>query len=323
MTNYQVYKKTLSFSFVYLFVSLLTLAIVAGFAIGGYFLFNKATDMAILGLALGVIIGAIIGAGINFLIGNRIKAAWIAMMTKGVVDNELPESTFKAGFEELHGRFGKITVFFMVTNAIKGIFRQIGRSINRIGTAVGGDTGNTVTSVIDSAIQTLIGYLCDCCLGYVMYNKDKGVSKAATEGAVIFFKHGKTLLKNVGRIFGIGLASLALIGGLFFLIFYLIFRQFPQVWQNLSLEMIEIAERGEGNMSDFISNPTNLMLFIAGISALLIWSTIHSVLIRPFILVGVLRNYMVVAQKEELTDKDFESLEKKSPRFAKLRQRED
>ena len=318
MTNFQIHRKLLSFSFVSFLVDMLCLAIVVGGGTLGFFIMNRQTDLAILGLIIGAIIGALLIIPISIFVSNRIKAAQIAMMTKAVTEGKLPDHAFHAGFEEIRGRFVKITVFFAITNAIKGIFRQLGRTMNQVGTAVGGNTGNAITSGIDAAIQTLIGYLCDCCLGWIMYRNDINPFKAGCEGAAIFFKHGKTLIRNVGRIFGMGILSLLLIGGAFFGILYLIFSQFPKMFEMLSSEIVEIAVRNNGEIPEIISNPTFLTLVVCGILALIIWGCIHSVLIRPFILIGVLRNFMAAGQKDIPSEKDFAMLAEKSPKFVKL-----
>ena len=318
MTNFQVYRKTLVFSLVMFLIDLLSLIIVGGLATVGFLVMNKSNDMALIGLGVGLILGIIISVLISIFITNRIKAGQIAMMTIGVVDNKLPDHVFSAGLAEVKGRFAKLTLFFMVTNAIKGIFRQLGRALNKLGTAIGGDAGNTVTSVIDSAIQTLIGYLCDCCLGWVMYNKEKGVARAACEGAVIFFKHGKTLIRNIGRIFGMGLLSLIIVGGIFFGVSYLVLNQMPQGMQSLSQEIAELSVRHELDIPAAFKDPQILTLIISGVIGIIFWSMIHSVLIRPFILVGVLRNFMKAGLAEEVKDEDLKLLDAKSPKFAKL-----
>ena len=318
MTNFQVYKKTLSFSFLMFAVDVCSIAIFVGICTAGFFIADKINDMALIGLLIGFILGLIVTVAIKYLVSNRIKAAQIGMMTIGVTDNQLPEHVFKQGFAEVHGRFKKITLFFMVTNAIKNIFRRLGRAMTKFGEAVGGNVGGSIASVVDSAIQTLIGYLCDCCLGWVMYNKQKGVAKAACEGTVIFFKKGKTLLTNVGRIFLMGIGSLVLIGGAFFGILFLIFSQLPGMFNTLASEIAEAAARGETDISDALTNPTTLMLIIAGVGAFIIWNVIHSVLVRPFILTGVLRNYMEAGKSELISEADFAELDNKSPKFAKL-----
>ena len=318
MTNFQVYKKILSFSFLQFVVDLAVLALIGGLAVGGFFMFDRtASSRAIIGMVIGLVIGIIIAVVVSYLVSNRIKAAQVAMMVKGVTEGELPERTFKAGFEELKGRFAKITLLFVVMNAIKGIFRQIGRGITGIGQAVGGNVGGSVGSAIDSAIQTLIGYLCDCCLGWVLFRKDENSAKAACEGAVIFFKHGKTLIRNVGRIFGMGFLSLLLIGGAFFGGAYAIFN-ITGAMNPLANEIVEAITRSGSEVPQFLQNPTAVIIVTAALIGLIMWSILHSVLIRPFILTGVLRNFMEAGKAHLPTEADFKELDSKYPRFAKL-----
>ena len=326
MTNFQVYKKTLSFSLVQFLLDLFVLILIAGLAAGGFFLLkDKGDGMGIVGLLIGLFVGGVLSVLINIFISNRIKAAQIAMMTKGVIENKLPEHTYKEGFKQVKGRFGRVTLFFLITNAIKSVFRQIGRGITKIGQAVGGDVGGAVTSGIDSAIQTVVAYCCDCCLGWVLYRQDINGFKAGCEGAVIFFKHGKTLVRNVGRIFGMGLLSFILIGGAFFGITYGVSLAFFQgQWGTLANEIHEIAVREAWESNWFlnaIQQPNTLMITAGVIVGLIFWGILHSVLIRPFILTGVLRNYMAAGLKDLPTESDIKDLETKFPKMRKLSSR--
>ena len=248
------------------------------------------------------------------------------MMVKGVMEGQLPEQTFKAGFEEIRGRFAKITAFFFVTGVIKSMFRQIGRLTTRVGSMVGGQAGESVASVIDSAVQTLLGYLIDCCLGWVMYRKDVGVTKAACEGAVIFFKSGKTLFRNIGRIFGMGAFSFIIVGGALFGGFYAVtYFGFPNLFVQLSNLVVEAIKNSgsTGDIPEFITNPVFFGIFACALAAVIIWSMIHGVVGRPFILVGVLRNFVAVGKQQTPSEADFKELEKRSPKIAKLRQKLD
>ena len=49
------------------------------------------------------------------------------------------------------------------------------------------------------------------------------------------------------------------------------------------------------------------------------WGIIHSTFVRPFILVGVLRNYIESGKNEKFSKEDFDKLEGKSKKFKKLR----
>ena len=283
-----------------------------GFVIG----MNVSNDgvAALLGLFVGLMLGIIITSLINIFVRNRIKAAQIAIMVKGVTEGQLPERAFKEGFNEIKGRFGRITAFFFITNAIKGIFRQIGRTVNRVGTALGGQAGDTVTSVIDSAVQTLIAYLCDCCLGWILYRKEVNAAKAGCEGAVIFFKHGKTLIRNIGRIFGMSILSFLVIGGAFTGIGYLILSNLPQATKAISDAIIAAG----GDVPEFVYSTTTLSLVISLVGAIVLWSMFHSMLVKPFILVGVMRNFMTAGIANMPSESDFAMLDSRSSRFAKL-----
>ena len=323
MSNFKVYSKTLSFSLVMFLVDLVSLGILVGLSTAGYFI--GASDGQqyhnFIGLGIGLVVGIVISVVISYLIQNRFKAAQIAMMTRGVTEDSLPDHTFSAGLSELKGRFGKITLFFVITNAIKSVFREIGRGMTKLGQAVGGDVGGGVASAIDSGVQTVIAYLCDCCLGWVLYRKDMNSFRAACEGAVIFFRHGKTLIRNVGRIFGMGLLSLIVFGGGFFGIFFLIFRQFPQMFVTLSQEIQKLIQSGSGDVPTWLYDPQILSIVVAAIGGLIIFGFIHGVFIRPFILVGVLRNFMNAGKAHIPTDAEIGDLEKKFPKFSKLTSR--
>ena len=326
MTNFQVYKKTLPFSFISFGLGLVSLAVLIGCSAAGFFIGGQPAERALIGLAIGFVVGIIFAVAFDYLVLNRVKAAQVAMMTKGVADDKLPEDHIvQAGFAEVKGRFAKLSAFFFVTNIIKSMFRQIGRLTTRVSTMVGGEAGGTVASAVDSAVQILLGYLCDCCLGWVMYRKDEGVTKAACEGAVIFFKSGKTLFRNIGRIFGMGALSLIVVGGAFFGAFYAItFFAFPGMYAQLSNTIIDaLKNSGTTDIPEFFYNPTYLGLFICGIAAIVLWSMVHSVVGRPFILVGVLRNFVAVGKKDLPTEADFKELEKKSPKIAALRAKMD
>lgn len=319
MTNFQIYRKTLPFSLVTFLVDILAVVILIGLSVAGFFI--APAGQPLIGVLIGLVLGIILSVLINIFISNRIKAAQISMMTQGVANNSLPEHTYSAGFQSIKGRFGKITLFFTITNAIKGAFQQVGRGMVGIGKAIGGNAGQGVAGAIDGMVQTLIGYLCDCCLGWVLYREDENGFKAACEGAAIFFKHGKALLKNAGRIFGMGLVSLLVIGGAFTGIIYLVLLQFPDAMTALAGEIQKLSTEGSNNIPAFLYDVKILTIVVAAVGAVVLWGIIHSVLIRPFILTGVLRNFVEVGKKEKITESDLDKLESISPKFTKMRNR--
>ena len=319
MTNKEIYRKTLTFSLRKLIIDLIALAAVGGFCTLGFILMEKYNGEGLPGLLIGLIVGVIIVAIILHYIGYTYKAGQIAMMTKGITEGALPDNVYKEGRKAVKERFATVAVFYLVTNAIRGIFNALSRGVSAVGKAVGGEKGGQVADAINSAIQILIGFLCDCCLGWVFYRKEVPAAKATCEGAVIFFKHGKTLLKNVGRIFGMGFLSLLLIGGALFGLGYVIFLQFPKTFELLAGEVSQMAVESETEVVVWLQDPKNLTIAAAALVALLIWSFIHATFVRPFILVGVLRNFTAEGIKDIPEESSFSILDGKSPKLEKLR----
>lgn len=318
MDNKTIYKKTLGFSLRRFGWDIISWAIIIGLSAGGFFLAEQLNNKGLIGLSIGAIIGIIIIAILLRYVSYTYKAGQIAMMTKAVTEDKLPDDVIGAGKKIVKERFTTVAAYFAVTGAIKGIFRQIGRGITAVGEAVGGDTGGAVGSTISSVIETIIAYLCDCCLGWVFYRKDEKATKATLEGAVIFFKHGKTLLKNLGRVFGMSIISFIVIGGVFFGIAYLIMSCFPDLFSQLSTEIIEAGVRTSTELPAWVSDINTLTLVCAAITGIIFWSILHSVFVRPFILVGVLRNYINSGKDETISEESFAALDEKSAKFKKL-----
>ena len=305
MDNKQIYKATLCFSIRRVLWDLLALLVWAGVMALGFFIAEKAADKGLIALVF-------------FLrwLSYKYKAGQIAMMTKGITEGELPQDVMGEGQKIVKERFATVAAFFAVTRVIKAIFNQLGRGISAAGRAIGGDTGGTAGDVVSSVIQVIVSYLCDCCLGWVFYRKDVKATKATCEGAVLFFKHGKTFFKNMGRVFGMGLATLAVIGGAFAGIFYLIASRFPAVFDRLYVELAESSTK----MPEWLNSPTILMIAASVIGGLIVWAFFHSLFIRPFVLVGVLRNYIQSGINDIPTEESFAVLDGRREKFKKLHQ---
>lgn len=315
MDNKTIYKKTLGFSMRRLLWDIIATIIFAATSITGFVIAQATTNFGLIGLGIGIIIGAIIISFILRYVSYSYKAGQVAMMTVAITEDKLPEDVIGAGKQIVKDRFSTVAVYYAATSVIKGIFQQIGQAITAVGRAIGGDNGGAVGSTISSIIQTVVAYLCDCCLGWVFYRKDQKPGKATCEGAVIFFKHGKTLAKNLGRVFGIGLLSLLVIGGIFGGIAYLIFQLFPTFFTDLSAK---IAETATDKTPAFLTDPNTLSITFAAITGILLWAFIHSTFIRPYVLVGVLRNYINSGIDDIPTEESFKELDEKSPKFKKL-----
>ncbi len=318
MDNKEIYRKTLGFSLRRMVWDVLTIVLLLGLGTVGFILSDKLVQNGLIGLLIGLILGIVAAALISRYISYLLKAGQIAMMTRGVTEGELPDNVIAEGKKAVKERFATVSIYFAVTNAIKGIFNQIGRAITAVGQRIGGDTGGAIGSTVNSVIQTVISYLSDCCLGWVFYRKSVNAAKATCEGAVLFFKHGKTFAKNMGRVFGIGLVSLVLIGGPFTGLFYWILSTQGKALSGMYASVAQSMAGKEGFVASLLQNPATLPIVFAAIGGLIVWAILHSVFIRPFVLTGVLRNYLESGMNDIPSEESFAALDSKSEKFRKL-----
>jgi len=310
MKNSDVYKKTMVFSLRRFIFNTICFIALAALGAVGFFVMDKLNDNGLLGLGIGVVFALILISIVSHFFSYTYKAGQIAMMTRAYTEGSLPDDVYAEGKRIVKERFATVALYYAATSLIKGIFNQIGNAISRVGKAVGGDTGNAIGSTISAGIQVIVGFLCDCCLGWIFYRSDQKPVKATLDGAVIFFKNGKALIKNLGRIFGMGLVSLILIGGGFTAINYLILGNFPELFERIMKELPADAPA-------WLMNTANLTLIGAAIIGLIFWGIIHSVFIRPYILTGVLRNFLEAGMKNAPSEAAYSELDKVSDKFAK------
>ena len=319
MSNKEIYKKTLTFSIHRFLYDIFAFLLLGVLVTGGFMLVDRFNDKGLIGLVIGLVIGIVALVLILRYVSYTYKAGQIAMMTKAVTEGELPEDVLGAGKAVVKKRFTTVAVYFAITRVISGIFNQLSKGLNTVGRAVGGDNGGNIADAISTVIQVIVAYLCDCCLGWVFYREEEKPAKATCEGAVLFFKHGKTFFKNMGRVFGMGLLSLLVIGGAFFGIFLAIFAQFPATFSVLAKEITEAGVRNSLDIPDFLTDPDKLLFAAAIAVAVILWSILHSVFVRPFVLVGVLRNYLESGMNDIPSEASFAMLDSKSSKFRKLR----
>lgn len=318
MDNKQIYKKTLGFSLRRLLWDVISLVLFLALCTLGFMLGEKLIKNSVIGLVIGAIIGLVAVILISRFVSYMLKAGQIAMMTRGVTEGELPDNVIAEGKKAVKERFLTVAAYFAVTNVIKGIFNQIGRGITKVGESIGGDTGGAIGGAVSSVMQTIVNYLCDCCLGWVFYRKDVKAAKATCEGAVLFFKHGKTFAKNMGRVFGMGLVSLLLIGGVFTGVFYAILHAIGDL--PLYTDVAAFFAENESKLAQILSNPATLPIAFSILGGVIVWSILHSVFIRPFVLTGVLRNYLESGMNDIPSEASFAMLDSKSDKFRKLHQ---
>jgi len=133
-------------------------------------------------------------------VGYLIKAGHIAVLTKAVITGHVPDNQIAYGKNMVIKRFGATNVFFLIDKLVSGAVRQIQNSIGKLGGVLNMIPGmNGITSLMQLFVKISLGYIDECCLGYVFYKKDQGAFKSAVDGVVIYAQNWKYLLANAAK----------------------------------------------------------------------------------------------------------------------------
>ncbi len=293
MTNFEIYKKTLPFALWRIVYSLLGLLVMVGLPVGAFLLTRGNEQTCVIVTSIAAVIGIVLFAFLARYLSYMLKAGQIAMITEGVSEGEMPDNVLEAGKEAVKTRFVAANVYFGLQSLIKGITSELTRGITGVAGALGslgGESGRGVGTGIGSAIsafvEIVLEYVNYCCLGWVFRNKGQNAFKSTCDGAVIYFQNWKVLLKNAAKVIGISLLSLVVIGGPL----TVLFRSLIGTSRGLIQLLAAIATEMEIE--------TSLCVWCAAaVGGVLVWGVIHGALVKPYILVSVLRKYMEAAEE--------------------------
>jgi hypothetical protein len=133
-------------------------------------------------------------------VGYLIKAGHIAVIAEAVTTGRVPDNQVAYGKDMVVKRFGAANVFFIIDKLVSGAVRQIQNGIGKMGGALGMIPGmNGITSLLQLFVKISLGYIDECCLGYVFYKKEQGAFKSAVDGVVIYAQNWKSLLANAAK----------------------------------------------------------------------------------------------------------------------------
>lgn len=292
MGNVEIYRKTLRFSVMRLLVTILGIFIIVALPLATFLVTAGMSEVA---CAVATFVAFIVGIAVFVLIirycGYLFTAAQVAMITEGVSEGTLPDDVYAAGKQAVKRRFVTASVYFALWSITKAITNQITAGLNALGRVA--DAGNnagpasTVAGIVSTVISVVLEYLNYCSLGWVFLNAGQSPFKSTCDGAVVYFQNWKTLLQNAGKVIGVTVVSLVVIGGAFFGLGYLAFGSIPSLTAVLA-DLDASATLDDGSAVP----PGTSLIILCVIVALLLWSGIHSAFVKPFILISVMRRYI-------------------------------
>ena len=319
MKNSEIYRRTLKFSVMRLVRTVLCLVLLAAlplvaFVATGMAGLDEMAQLAATGVAF--IVALIVFYVVAHYGGYLLTAGQVAMITEGVATGELPEDTYEAGKRAVKDRFATASVYYGLWSVTKAITSEVSAGMNAIARGIDGDNSTGPASVIAAIISTIVSvvleYLNYCSLGWVFLHSEQSAFKSTCDGAVVYFQNWKTLMRNSAKVIAITIVSLALIGGAFFGVAYLVLGSIEPLTTVLSqIDATATLEDGSA-----VPAGTSLVVLCAVI-ALVLWSGIHGAFVKPYILVSVMRRYIEAGRADTPQVDVYEKLSGMSKGFRK------
>ena len=314
MRNSEIYRRTLKFSVMRLVRTVLCLVMLAALPLIALAGLDETVQLAATGIAF--IVGLIIFYLVAHFGGYLLTAGQVAMITEGIATGELPEDTYAAGKRAVKNRFATASIYYGLLSVTRAITNEVSAGMNAIARGIDGDNqggaASIVAGIISAFVSVVLEYLNYCSLGWVFLHGEQSAFKSTCDGAVIYFQNWKMLMKNSAKVIAITVVSLAIIGGAFFGVAYLMLGSIEPL--TAVLADIDAAAKLEDGTA--VPAGTSLIALCAVI-ALVLWSGIHGAFVKPYILVSVMRRYIEAGQADAPKVDVYEKLAGMSKGFRK------
>ena len=291
MTSMEIYKKTFKFIWMRALMGLIETVLVLGLPIAAFLITQDMdTTVTLISSGSALVIAIVAVSLLSHYIGYLYRAGQIAMVARGVTRGELPDDPFEEGKNAVKKRFLAVSVFFVIEKIINRIVSQITNAVNKAAEKIGGNnnTARTAGAVVSIFISAMLKYMCACCMGWVFEHPDQNAWRSACDGAIVYFKNWKDLLKNAAKVVFMSLISLIVVGGVLFGLSYLIIGGMSFIGP-LSEALVNFAVEMELDVS---LTAAQWALIFEGFVALVVWGILHGSFIDPYIMISVMGRYM-------------------------------
>jgi hypothetical protein len=278
----EIFSKTMPFVWAKLLLGLATVVIsivILAILMGIAWLF-KSGGVGVVMFCLWIGATGVVNFVLNHYMGYLLKAGHVAVITETVTTGSVPDNQVAYGKQMVKERFLTSNIYFVVDKLISGAVRQLQRSFEKLGGALGSVIPgmSMVVNIGKMFIGIALGYIDECCLGYTFYKKEQGAFKSAADGVVIYAQNWKTLLKDAAKTTAMVVILVVIVTLVSFLLFGLVFRLL--------------------NFSGMIGRVAG---FVAFLLACFVAVTVKKAFIDSYILVKMMVSYMQDAPTTVIT----------------------
>ncbi len=295
MSAFTIFKKTMKFVWIKLGLFLLVDLL---FVVGGVIWLLICANTENVGMWLisgGVIllIDCSVARFIKRYLGYMVKAAHVSVVATAVTTGQIPENMVAYGTNMVKSRFLTANVFFVLDRLVSGAVRQIQRVIGILGGLLSFIPAmKTLSNIAQKFIEIALGYIDECCLGYVFLHPEEGSFKAAADGVAIYGHNIKHLLKDAAKTLVIVL--------------------FVTILAAIIPAVIFIA------IAQSVSSMNGPVVIFCIAIAFLIGVAVKDAFLDSFMMINMMYSYLAVAPQTEFTSELYERLCKISSKYRTL-----
>ena len=297
MTSFEIYKKTFRFTLMKILSGLVGILLIVGLPALAFAVTGSAQDDTRIIVCVCAFVAACIVVGLlSHFIGYAFRAGQIAVAAEAISTGALPEDPWAAGKAAVKNRFGTVAVFFAIEKIINAIVHQLTNAVTKVTEGISAksnnDTVKTIGSVINLIISAMLKFMCSCCMAWVFIHPETNPWRSACDGAIVYFKNWKDLLKNTAKVLLIGLLSLVILGGALFGLSHAVLGK-TTFMNEMTVSLTDyIAEDAKSDSDDPDLTADEWALIFEAVPALILWGIIHSALIDPYIMISVMNRYI-------------------------------
>lgn len=291
MSTAQIYKKTMPFIMARFVLGLIVVGagILLALPIIGITMLFKSALFGFIGLFIWLALIGVVSFIVNHYFAYMIKAGHVAAVTYLAAGETIEGNILTFGKDMVKERFAESNVYFVID-------KLIAKSVQAIQSIVGGISSmfkdipgvSTIVNLLQMFIGIYLSYVDECCLGYTFLNTEESAFKLGADAVVIYAQNWKKLAGSAFKVMLIVIVSSLIVFGI-----------------SLGICYMPIALFGlDGN--------------IAVILAFLLTATVKSSFIDPYIMIGMVSDYMAVAVYDEPKVDIEDKLKKVSKHFREL-----
>lgn len=129
--------------------------------------------------------------------GYLVKAGHVAVIALACRTGKFPKNPVDYGKRMVTERFATSNLYFAADQLISAAVKEVQRGIEKVAGKLDFIPGmDAISGLLQFFVQISLGYIDECCMGWMFYNPNQDPWKCAADGVVIYAQNWKSLLKN-------------------------------------------------------------------------------------------------------------------------------